>query len=92
MGNADVLRRPRNIRSLSRVATDTRADYILLGQLQQGEQGLRFVTHVIRTRDLTHLKADRLAVGRTSMADLERVVVEAFERAVRQHVLTEPGN
>lgn len=91
IGNADVLRRPRNIRNLQAVADGTRADYVLLGQLQTGEQGMRFVTHVIRLRDMAHLKANRLLVTGTGLSGLERAVVDEFERAVREHILKGNG-
>lgn len=92
IGNAAVLRQPRNIRNLKAVADSVRADYVLLGQLQRGETGLRFITHFIRLRDEAHLKANRLPVGDQNLAGLETAVVEEFERAVRAHVLTPPGN
>ena len=92
IGNADVLRRPRNIRNLQAVADEVKADYVLLGQLQQGENGLRFVTHFIRLRDRAHLKANRLQLNGTGISGLEAVVVGEFERAVREHLLTQTGN
>ncbi len=58
IGNADVLRQPRNIRNLKAVKDSVGADYVLLGQLQNDDNGLRFITHVIRLRDLAHLKAE----------------------------------
>ena len=48
IGNAAILRQPRNIRNLKAVSANLSADYVLLGQLQQGESGLRFITHFIR--------------------------------------------
>lgn len=92
IGNAAVLRQPRNIRNLQAVAKHIKADYVLLGQLQRGETGLRFITHVIRLRDEAHLKANRLPVADDTLAGLETAVVEEFERAVRQHVLTRGSN
>ena len=92
IGNAAVLRQPRNIRNLKAVAQSVRADYVLLGQLQRGEAGLRFITHFIRLRDEAHLKANRLPVGDENLGGLEAAVVEEFERAVREHVLTQPSN
>ena len=92
IGNADVLRRPRNIRNLKAVADGIRADYVLLGQLQQGEQGLRFVTHFIRLSDMAHLKANRLQLTGGGIAGLEDSVVQEFERAAREHVLTQARN
>jgi TolB-like protein len=92
IGNADVLRRPRNIRNLKAVADGIRADYVLLGQLQQGEKGLRFVTHFIRLRDMAHLKANRLPLSGNGISGLEVAVVDEFERAAREHLLTQTGN
>lgn len=92
IGNAEVLRRPRNIRNLKAVTDGVRADFVLLGQLQQGEQGLRFITHVIRLSDMAHLKANRLPLNGNGIAGLEAAVVGEFQRAVRVHVLTGSGN
>lgn len=92
IGNAQVLRQPRNIRNLKAVAAGTQADYVLLGQLQRGEQGLRFITHVIRLSDMAHLKANRLPLTGDGIEGLELKVVNEFERAVREHILTESGN
>jgi len=92
IGNAAILRQPRNIRNLKAVAENVRADYVLLGQLQQGESGLRFITHVIRLKDETHLKANRLTVADANLGGLEAAVVEEFERAVREQVLNRPAN
>jgi DNA-binding winged helix-turn-helix (wHTH) protein/TolB-like protein len=92
VGNAAVLRQPRNIRNLKAVADNVQADYVLLGQLQRGESGLRFITHFIRLKDEAHLKANRLAVSDAALAGLEAAVVEEFERAVRQYVLNRPAN
>ncbi len=92
VGNAAILRQPRNIRNLKAVAQDLKADYVLLGQLQRGETGLRFITHFIRLSDEAHLKANRLSVSGPSLAGLETAVVEEFERAVSEHVLNRPSN
>ncbi|MEQ1912706.1 MAG: hypothetical protein ABMA15_28080, partial [Vicinamibacterales bacterium] len=65
----------------------THADYVLLGQLQQGEQGLRFITHFIRLSDMAHLKANRLPLGGSGLSGLETAVVNEFERAAREYLL-----
>ena len=92
VGNAAVLRRPRNIRNLKVVAENVHAEYVLLGQLQRGETGLRFITHFIRLSDEAHLKANRLTVADDKLTGLEAAVVAEFERAVREHVLTRGSN
>jgi DNA-binding winged helix-turn-helix (wHTH) protein/TolB-like protein len=92
IGNASVLRQPRNIRNLKVLAQNVQAEYILLGQLQQGEEGLRFITHFIRLSDEAHLKANRLTMPGGGIDGLEAAVVEEFERAVRDHILNRPAN
>jgi TolB-like protein len=87
VGNAQVLRQPRNIRNLQAVAAGVRADYVILGQLQQAETGLRFITHFIRLSDGTHLRANRIPLPDGNVAGLEGAVVAEFERAVHEHVL-----
>jgi len=92
IGNAAILRQPRNIRNLQAVKSSLKADYVLLGQLQLGESGLRFITHFIRLRDEAHLKANRLVMKDGGVGGLEAAVVEEFERAVREHVLNPSSN
>ena len=92
IGNAAILRQPRNIRNLKAIAEGVNADYVLLGQLQQGETGLRFITHFIRLKDEAHLKANRLTVGDPDLSGLESAVVAEFDRSVREHVLHRPSN
>jgi TolB-like protein len=93
IGNAHALRQPRNIRNLKQLrGSALRLDYVLLGQLQQGEGGLRFITHFIRMNDEAHLKANRLIMPGGGVAGLENAVVEEFERAVRDHILNRPAN
>jgi DNA-binding winged helix-turn-helix (wHTH) protein/TolB-like protein len=87
VGNAEVLRKPRNIRNLKALAAAVRADYVVLGQLQRTDAGLRFVTHLIRLPEETHLKANSLPVSNGDLSGLEAAVVGEFERAIRQHVL-----
>jgi DNA-binding winged helix-turn-helix (wHTH) protein/TolB-like protein len=93
IGNAHALRQPRNIRNLKALQSRAlRLDYVLLGQLQQGQGGLRFITHFIRLSDEAHLKANRLVMPGGGVDGLEHAVVEEFERAVREHILNRPGN
>jgi DNA-binding winged helix-turn-helix (wHTH) protein/TolB-like protein len=87
VGNAAILRQPRNIRNLKAVAEGVQADYVLLGQLQKDPAGFRFITHFIRLRDGTHLRANRLIFPDVERSKLESAVVAEFERAVRTHVL-----
>jgi DNA-binding winged helix-turn-helix (wHTH) protein/TolB-like protein len=87
IGNAAVLRQPRNIRNLKAVADGVKADYVVLGQLQKADTGFRFITHFIRLDDETHLKANRIQMLDGDVSGLEGAVVAEFERAVREYVL-----
>jgi TolB-like protein len=90
VGNAAVLR-PRSP-ELKAVKENVQAHYALLGQLQRGESGLRFITHVIRLDDEAHLKANRLVMPDGGVGGLEDAVAAEFERAVRIHVLERTAN
>ena len=92
IGNSFALRQPRNIRNLKAIAQSVKADYVLLGQLQRGEDGFRFITHLIRLRDEAHLKANRLPISDENLAGMETAVVDEFVRAVQEHVLTHTPN
>lgn len=92
IGNSYALRQPRNLRNLKAIAASVKADYVLLGQLQRGDHGLRFITHFIRLRDQAHLKANRLVVADEKLTGLEAAVIAEFERVVKEHVLTRPAN
>jgi DNA-binding winged helix-turn-helix (wHTH) protein/TolB-like protein len=87
VGNTAALRRPRNIRDLAALRSDIDADYVLLGQLQRDDTGLRFITHFIRLSDEAHLRANRLAFPDGDLTRLEAAVVGEFERVVWEHVL-----
>ena len=87
IGNAAPLRRARNIRNLEALREEVEADYVLLGQLQRADIGLRFITHFIRLSDQVHLRANRLVFPDGDLSRLESDVVGEFERAVREHVL-----
>ena len=88
VGNAAVLRQPRNLRNLRAIKAGLDADYVILGQLQEAGEGLRFISHLIRLRDETHLKANRLSFPDGDLSGLEAAVVNEADRAIRENVLT----
>lgn len=91
VGNLAPLRQPRNIRNLKALAETLRADYILLGQLQRQDEGLRFIVHLVRLGDGVHLSAQRLLRTVGEARTFEAAVVDEAERAVRVHVLAVAG-
>ncbi len=87
VGNAAALRQPRNIRNLRTLASALDADYVVLGQLQRQDDGLRFIVHFIRLRDEVHLFANRFVRPAAEVRAFEADVVAEVERAVRTHAL-----
>jgi TolB-like protein len=87
IGNDAALRQPRAIRNLKTLAAAVSADYILIGQLQRQDAGLRFILHFIRLRDEVHLSARRLERDAFDVSGLDAEVVQEAERAVRAHVV-----
>lgn len=87
VGNDAALRQPRNIRNLRALATALDADYVVLGQLQRQDDGLRFIVHFIRLRDEVHLFANRFVRPAADVRAFEGDVVAEVERVVRAHTL-----
>jgi DNA-binding winged helix-turn-helix (wHTH) protein/TolB-like protein len=55
IGNALILRRPREHRDLSSIATSLHAAYVVLGQVQSNGGEIRILAHLIRLPDQTHV-------------------------------------
>jgi TolB-like protein len=73
IGNAAILRTPRQSRDLKAIGAALGADYVVLGQLKRDGEKMRLVAHLIRTRDEVHLWAstfDRQSIGLDVQADL----------------------
>jgi TolB-like protein/DNA-binding winged helix-turn-helix (wHTH) protein len=55
IGNARILRLPRDQRDLSAIASSLNANYVVLGQVQSSGAQTRILAHLIRLPDQTHL-------------------------------------
>ena len=87
IGNTPSLREARTERDPARVRAETGAGYLVLGQVQPDDVGVRLVVHLIRLDDETHLWVTR--VGRTpaDLTDIEQVAADRLTEAVRRHVI-----
>jgi DNA-binding winged helix-turn-helix (wHTH) protein/TolB-like protein len=63
IGNSPVLRTDRIFQDVKRIAETLRVDYVVLGQLQQGDAGLLARAHFIRAADGTHLWANKIDIA-----------------------------
>jgi TolB-like protein len=55
IGNAAILRRPRDQRDLIAIGSSLNAGYVVLGQVQRNESQLRVLAHLIRLPDQVHV-------------------------------------
>jgi DNA-binding winged helix-turn-helix (wHTH) protein/TolB-like protein len=60
VGNAQILRRPREERDLNAIAAELHANYVILGQVQSNGAQTRVLAHLIRMPEQTHIWVVRL--------------------------------
>jgi DNA-binding winged helix-turn-helix (wHTH) protein/TolB-like protein len=87
IGNAVSLRAPRESRNPSMIRRETGAGYLVIGQVQKDDGGIRMVTHLIRMDDETHLWVTRVVRAPEALAGIEAVSAERLAEAVRLHVI-----
>ena len=71
IGNAQILRQPREQRDLKTIASSLHAAYIVLGQVQSSGSQLRILAHLIRVSDQTHICVARLERAPQEPPDLQ---------------------
>ena len=71
IGNAQVLRVPRNQRDLRNIAAQLHASYIVLGQVQAHEAQTRVLVHLIHMPEQTHIWVHREERTSTNPLDFE---------------------
>lgn len=79
IGNASILRGPREHRDISQIATALRARYVILGQLQQAGPALQVLAHLIRMPEQTHVSVGRFAPALDNPGVTARGIVEKFK-------------
>jgi TolB-like protein len=98
IGNAALLRRDRADRDLGAIATALHAQYVVLGQLQRDDAGLRVLAHLIHLPEQTHVavsRTDQIAdVSLSAVDGLAATIAAAFDarlRASRQPAGSRPS-
>jgi TolB-like protein len=87
IGNTPSLREIRAERDPARVRAETGAGYLVFGQVQPDDVGVRMVVHLIRLDDDTHLWVTRVARSASDVTDIEHVAADRLAEAVRAHVI-----
>jgi DNA-binding winged helix-turn-helix (wHTH) protein/TolB-like protein len=88
IGNARILRLPREQRDLNAIASALHANYVVLGQVQGGDAQTRVLVHLIRLPDQTHLWVVRMDRPVTDTLGIEsdvaqRVAAEFSDRLMK---------
>ena len=87
-GNATTLRQPRITRDLQDIGRQTRATFLVLGQLQTKDGQLSLLMQLIKLDDGTHLWARRITRPQNDPLDqLDEEAARQIEAAVRELVL-----
>jgi TolB-like protein len=79
IGNSPLLRTDRIFADANKIGQALNADYVLLGQLQNGDTGLLVRAHLIRSSDQKHLWAAPIALAAT---DTEAALTSAIREGV----------
>lgn len=87
IGNVPILRGPRSSRDPAAIKQETGAGYLVFGQVQTDDVGLRMVTHLVRLDDGTHLWVTRVVRQPTDLKGLEDLVADRLADAVRKHLI-----
>lgn len=85
IGNAAVLRTPRPFRDIALVRDALHADFIVIGQVQTVDEGVRVRSHLIRAGDQAHVWVNEARMG-DSEAALQADVSTRIAAAVSSHV------
>jgi DNA-binding winged helix-turn-helix (wHTH) protein/TolB-like protein len=85
IGNAAILRTPRPFRDLERIGRELDADFVIIGQVQRANGGLRVLAHLIRVADQAHVWVEPMPFALDS-SRLESAIVERIAAAVAEHV------
>ena len=89
VGNAAILRAPRQDRDLRAIASTLHAGFVVLGQVQRDDQRVRVLAHLIRMPDQTHVRVSRTDnVPDTTLTEADEVagrIAREFSQAAATH-------
>lgn len=89
VGNAAVLRKPRDERDLVAIGSALNAKFVVLGQVQTDGQRVRVLAHLIRLPDQTHIvvsRTDQLEIAGSTLTlvdELSTKIVKTMDNGIR---------
>jgi DNA-binding winged helix-turn-helix (wHTH) protein/TolB-like protein len=92
IGNAAILRQPRDQRDLKAIASSLSAGYVVLGQVQQQDSRVRVLAHLIRMPDQTHLWVTRVVYDPAELAAQEPAIAERIGNEFSRRLSASPAS
>jgi TolB-like protein len=89
IGNARILRLPRDQRDLSAISSSLHAGYVVLGQVQSTGAQTRILAHLIRLPEQTHLWVARMDRSLVDPLAIESEAAEKIAAEFSQRVITD---
>jgi TolB-like protein len=89
IGNASVLRGPREGRDLLAIGSSVKAGYVVMGQVQRDADGLRILAHLIRLPDQKHVWVVRQGSSFEHAEQGQSVLARRIAAEFSQHLDTE---
>ena len=89
VGNAALLRKPRDERDLAVIGSALKAKFVVLGQIQKDDQHVRVLAHLIRLPEQTHLvvsRTDQIAIAGSTLTlvdELSSKIVKTIDAKLR---------
>jgi DNA-binding winged helix-turn-helix (wHTH) protein/TolB-like protein len=90
IGNAQIVRLPREQRDLNAIASSLHAGYVVLGQVQSDGAHVRILAHLIRLSDQTHIWVVRLDRPVTDRLALEYEAAHKIAAEFSERMFTDP--
>jgi DNA-binding winged helix-turn-helix (wHTH) protein/TolB-like protein len=90
IGNAQIVRLPREQRDLNAIASSLHAGYVVLGQVQSNGAQVRILAHLIRLSDQTHIRVVRLDRPVTDRLALEYEAAHKIAAEFSAQLSTDP--
>jgi TolB-like protein len=91
VGNAQILRLPREQRDLKAIASSLGAAYVVLGQVQSSGGHIRILAHLIRLSDQSHIWVARMDASLDDPLTLESDAAQKIAAQLSPRVLADPS-
>ena len=92
IGNAQILRLPREQRDLTAINASLHAGYVVLGQVQRAGEQTRILAHLIRLPDQTHIRVVRVERTLADPMGLESEVAQKIGAAFSAKLAAEANS